>query len=80
VSGPRDDLTALPYVRVAGLITSGPAGFELFEALCAEFPDIGRRDLFLGIATAVALLQADLLVSALDAQQLRQQVDRRVAA
>lgn len=76
----QPDLTQLPYVSLAGALLSGPAGFELFELLCAEFPTIGRRDVFLGVSTAIALIRADLLVAEMEARGLRLQLQHQEAA
>jgi len=74
------DLVALPYVRLAGALLSGPVGMELFDLLCAEFPAISRGDAFLGVATALALMKADALAAEMEARRLRLQLEQREAS
>ena len=80
-------MAQLPYVQLAGAIDSCLPGVCLYDLLCAEFPSISRHDAFLGFTTAFTLQRADVLVSELEARQLRQrvadlqvQLDQRVAA
>jgi hypothetical protein len=48
---------------MARLLLSGPVGAHLFSALTEQFRTASRFDVFLGVALAIALLDADLAVA-----------------
>lgn len=73
------ELLGLVYVRLAGAIMACDTGSELFETLCREFPDIGRRDTFFGITIAWTQMHADLIISVAEARLLRRELAGRCA-
>ncbi len=60
-----------PYRALARAIDSGALGSALVDKLNAEFPDISRHDVFMGIALAWTLKQADLIVAEGEAMRRR---------
>jgi hypothetical protein len=69
-----------PYQAFASAILSTCGGNALFDELSARFPTISRGDVFLGIAMAWAVRDADLILAVGEIRGLQRQLEQRRAA
>ncbi len=76
-------LPPLPAGAFADFLLNRVGGAILADELADRFPAMQRADVFLGIALAWTMRDADLLVSAFEIRELRRQLEgaaREIAA
>lgn len=66
--------------QFASFLLQGAVGTSLYDELRATFPGISREDVFLGIAFAWSVLQADLLIAQLELREVERRTTLAVAA
>lgn len=71
---------AFPAQRFARALLSGEVGFALLDKLTADFPDIGRNDVFFGCTLALSEMHASLIASEYELRIARRQLEHREAA
>lgn len=74
MSPPAD--APLPAQAFARALLTGEVGHALLDRLNAEFPDIGRHDVFYGVTLALSDLHAGLIAADYEARVLRRQLER----
>ncbi len=77
----NDNLGAdLPEQRLARLLLTGQVGFDLYDALTEQFPDIPRASVYLAIALAWTDREAALLAAEAELADLERRSGARRAA